>query len=112
MQSTINDNDDNDGGNGGDGDTYDGKYTFHYQNKVVSYAPSFSYLRSSFWYSNNETERNYRIYTIGNPEESPRLSTIKEWNPNDDAYEEEDNFLDSDDEEILKNYNESVQNGW
>ena len=35
-----------------------------------------------------------------------RLSTIKEWNPNNKAHEEEDNFLNSDDEEILKNYNE------
>ena len=40
------------------------------------------------------------------PKRAPRLSTIKEWTPEDDALEKEDTFLDSDDEEILKNYNE------
>ena len=43
---------------------------------------------------------------LATPKRAPRLSTIKEWNPNYDAHEEEDNFLDNDDEEILKNYNE------
>ena len=43
---------------------------------------------------------------LATPKRAPRLSTIKEWNPNYDAHEEEDNFLESDDEEILKNYTE------
>ena len=37
---------------------------------------------------------------------SGKIYSFHLFSPNNDAHEEENNFLDSDDEEILKNYNE------